>query len=64
MPMCKYTLSKKSQLTGILTIYCTNEKFVKDRPDKMCVCQKFCREKGYYIPHNQDKRHCKFLEDN
>ena len=29
----------------------------------LCICQRYCKDKSCYIPHNQDKMHCKYYED-
>ena len=29
----------------------------------LSICQRYCKDKSCYIPHNQDKMHCKYYED-
>ena len=59
--VCKYSMFKTNEVTHKGMIYCNNELCKKDVHD-VCVCQRFRPDKGYYVPHNQNKRHCKFFE--
>ena len=62
MSLCKYTISKFDNKTKTDMIFCLNKK-LEPEFNKMCLCQKYCPDKGRYIAHNQDKRHCKYFEE-
>jgi len=60
--MCRYCYSKISESTKKRMLYCNNEN-VKNGSENLCLCQRYCTQKGKYIEHNQDKRHCKYCID-
>lgn len=60
--MCKYSYSEFSERTKRDMLYCSNPDF-KPSSERLCLCQRYCPDKARYIPHNQDKLHCKYCID-
>ena len=58
--MCKNAFEKSSERTGKVMIYCKLRN--EDGKYKICVSQRFCKDKDRYIPHDQ-KNFCKYYED-
>lgn len=59
--MCKYAYIQLNRKTKQNMIYCSGG--VKINSEGLCICQRYCKDKSCYIPHNQDKMHCKYYED-
>ncbi len=60
--MCKYAYSQFNERTKKDMIFCMCENNHRSK-QHLCLCQRYCPDKSRYIPHNQDKMHCKFYED-
>lgn len=60
--MCKYSYSQFNEKAKTEMLYCLN-KDNKRITNGLCLCQRYCRDKQRYIPHNQDKKHCKYCAD-
>lgn len=58
--MCKNAYEKMSERTGKIMIYCKLQK--GDDDFKLCVSQRFCKDKDKYIPNDQ-KGFCKLYKD-
>lgn len=56
--MCKYAYIQLNEKTKQNMIYCSGG--VKINSEGLCICQRYCKDKSCYIPHNQDKMHCKY----
>ena len=58
--LCKNAYEKKSERTKKNMILC---KLKGENADlsQLCISQRFCAEKGKYIPNDQ-KRNCKYYE--
>lgn len=54
--MCKYSYVKDDG-----KIYCSHENVMNSKG--LCICQRYCNNKSQYIPHNQDRNHCKYYSD-
>ena len=57
--MCKYSFEKISERTGKSMIYCKLQN--ENNGMKLCISQRFCKDKDKYIPHEQ-RNYCKFFE--
>ncbi len=60
--MCKFAYSQFNERLKNDMIYCSCLDN-KISSEKLCLCQRYCKDKSRYIPHNQDKLHCKYYMD-
>lgn len=59
--MCKNAYEQISERTGKIMIFCKLRDNVSNL-SKLCISQKFCKDKDRYVEINQ-KRDCKYFED-
>lgn len=59
--MCKNCYEKFVERSGKKMLFCKlldEDKNLKNEMIKLCICQRFCKDKNKYIPNNQ-KQNCK-----
>lgn len=60
--MCKQCYEQYVKQVEKIMLFCKLKIDGKSEMDRLCICQRFCSDKGKYIPHNQ-KNGCKSYEE-